>query len=650
MKIRIRAILSALTFWTFVSAVLSAQTAGEPVLPDPAGGSAREAELSKQAAAIIDAFTDGSAAYSRDGRRIVFSSNRDGLPQLYVADAGRPESPAVRLVRTTERIPGAQALPDGKTLLFRSDHGADENWSFFTCAWDGGGLTELTRGAKMQRDSPFVPDGAPRVLFYSARVIAEPGSALYSTPLAGGGPEKKIYAEELPGFLTDVGRDGRQALWVRFPTQSDNTLLIVDLGKGTARRIYPPEGGPKVQIWNAALSPDGKRIYVATDAGGEQAILLALDASGRELARYAESNPATADIEDLLASKDGRLVALGLGAGNHDAVRLLDAKTLRPTVEVAMPLGSGGLGEFSEDGRLLTATWSTPDAPGEVYAIDTATGKTAALRSDPRPSLAALPKVRASIVDVPAFDGLKLPTNVYLPADFEGKRLPVVVIYHGGPSGSSAIRWSTAARFFTSLGYAVVEPNVRGSGGFGRSFEMADNGPRRLDAFKDIETTARWAAKQPWADADRMVVFGGSYGGYTVLIALERWPGLWRAGVDLFGVANMTTFLQSTSGLIREIFKVEFGDLDKDAPFLKTISPIEEVDKIVDPVFVYAGANDPRVPRPESDQVVRALRGRGVPVEYMVAGDEGHSLARRENQVAFYGRCARFLETRLAPE
>ncbi|MEP6995389.1 MAG: prolyl oligopeptidase family serine peptidase, partial [Acidobacteriota bacterium] len=185
------------------------------------------------------------------------------------------------------------------------------------------------------------------------------------------------------------------------------------------------------------------------------------------------------------------------------------------------------------------------------------------------------------------------------------------------------------------------------AGGFGRSFEQADNGPKRLDAFKDKETTSRWAAAQSWADKDRMVVFGGSYGGYTVLIALERWPDVWRAGVDLFGVANMTTFLQTTSGLIREVFKVEFGDLGKDGPFLKTISPIEEIGKIVDPVFVYAGANDPRVPRPESDQVVRALRGRSVPVEYMVADNEGHSLARRENQIAFYSRAGRFLESQL---
>jgi dipeptidyl aminopeptidase/acylaminoacyl peptidase len=123
-----------------------------------------------------------------------------------------------------------------------------------------------------------------------------------------------------------------------------------------------------------------------------------------------------------------------------------------------------------------------------------------------------------------------------------------------------------------------------------------------------------------------MVVFGSGFYGS---VALERWPDVWKAGVDLFGVANMTTFLQSTSGLIREIFKVEFGDLDKDSAFLKTISPIEEIDKIVDPVFVYAGANDPRVPRPESDQVVRALRSRNVPVEYG-GRDEGPPRPTRE--------------------
>src|SRR5207237_1567188 len=242
-----------------------------------------------------------------------------------------------------------------------------------------------------------------------------------------------------------------------------------------------------------------------------------------------------------------------------------------------------------------------------------------------------------------ADDGLNLPINVFLPKNRSGK-LPVMRAYHRGPACSSRIRWSAFTAFFASQGYGWVEPNVRGSGGFGRAFEEADNGARRLQGFKDIEQTGRWAASQPWADPKRVVVFGGSYGGYTVLIGLTRMPDLWRAGVDLFGVANMTTFMATTSGLIREIFLVESRDPGKDAAFFETISPLRDVGKITAPLFVYAGANDPRVPRTESDRIVHALRERKGPVEYMVSGSEGHSLSRKDNVVQFLARSARFLE------
>jgi len=626
----------------------AAPRAPAPVAPDPAPDSPRLQQLAKIASSIVDAFTDSEAAFTRDGKRVVFASNRDGLPQLYVGDVGRPDAAPARLATTAQRMTGPLALPDGKRVLFRSDTGADENWSYFVCNLDGTGLAELTPGVKRQRDGAIVPDGAPDTAFYSGRTMSASGSEAYSLALTAGAAEKKLYSDPLPGSLADVSRDGKRGLWVSFPSGTDNAVLLLDLATGAATRVYPPQGGPKVQVFAAQFSADGRRILIATDGGGEHALVLALDPGGRELSRYAETRAATAAIGALAVAKTGDRVALALDAGNHSEVRLLDAATLKPAADVLLPLGTGTIGEFSQDGKLLAADWSTPDSPSEICAIDAGTGRVTPLRKDPRPSLAGMPPVAASITEVPAFDGLKLPTNVYLPVVATEKKLPVLVVYHGGPSGSSAIRWSPAARFFTAIGYAVVEPNVRGSGGFGRAFEMADNGPKRVDSFKDVETTARWAASQPWADPSKMVVYGGSYGGYTVLIALERWPEIWRAGVDLVGVANMTTFLKSTSGLIREIFKLEFGDVDKDAAFLATISPIEQVDRIVDPLFVYAGANDPRVPRPESDQIVTALRTRRIPVEYMVADNEGHSLARRENQIAFYSRVAAFLEKQMA--
>jgi dipeptidyl aminopeptidase/acylaminoacyl peptidase len=314
-----------------------------------------------------------------------------------------------------------------------------------------------------------------------------------------------------------------------------------------------------------------------------------------------------------------------------------------------MPLGQGDIQEFSEDGTRLAVVWSKPDAPTDAWVLDAARGSVARLRDEPRPSLATPPEIEASLTKVKAHDGLELPVIVQLPKKRVAAKLPVVVWYHGGPSSSSKVRWSPYTAFFVSQGYAWVEPNVRGSGGFGRAFEEADNGRGRLEAFKDIETTGRWAASQPWADPDRVIIFGGSYGGYTVLVGLTRMPELWRAGVNLFGVANLKTFMATTSGLIREIFHVEFGHPEQDAAFLDSISPLRDADRIVDPLFVYAGANDPRVPLSESDLIVQASRARRVPVEYMVAENEGHSLARKENMVEFLARSARFLETHAGP-
>src|SRR5262249_19574958 len=154
---------------------------------------------------------------------------------------------------------------------------------------------------------------------------------------------------------------------------------------------------------------------------------------------------------------------------------------------VTVPLGAGGVSAFSDDGKRLTLTWSTPSAPTDIHAVDVATGKLAALRKEPRPQLDSLPPIEASIAEVDGFDHTKIPANRFLPAGSKGKKLPVIVSYHGGPAGSSAIRWAPQPRFFLGQGYAWIEPNVRGSSGFGRAYEAADNGPKRLDAFKDIE-------------------------------------------------------------------------------------------------------------------------------------------------------------------
>lgn len=617
--------------------------------PDvPRGAAAsRDAELAVKAASFIDAFANYEPRLARDGKKVVFLSNRDGLAQIYVADAARPEAPATRVLEWPQRVSGVMPSEDGKSVLFRSDKDADERWSFYRVDLDGNNLVELTPGERLNRDAFAVARHAPESLFFSARNMSKPSSSVYAASAVKGGEAKKIYTDEKPAFLRNVSPDGKWGLLVRFLSISENYLLLLDLTNGQAKPFLPAAGG-KFKIHSAAFSADGERVYVATDGGAEQALVLALDRqSGKELARYVETKPATAQLGGIVVAETGGLMAFSLVAGQHSEIRVLDGKTLEEKVKVDMPLGMGTLGDFSRDGKRLTATWSTPRIPTDLFVIDTKTGKVTPLRREERPSLKEVPPIEAAVVEIDAFDGGKIPINLYLMAGEADEKHPVIVSYHGGPNGTAMISWDPLAAYFLSLGYVFVLPNVRGSSGFGRAFEEADNGRRRLDAFRDIETSARWAARQAWADEDRMVVFGESYGGYTALVALSRWPDLWRAGVDLVGIVNMKTLMATTSDWIRELLLIEFGDPDADAEFLASISPYTDVDKIVDPTFVYAGANDPRVPMSESDLIVKALRQRRIPSEYMVAADEGHSVVRRHNQIALYSRAARFLETHL---
>ena len=590
-------------------------------------------------------FSSLVANWSPDGKRILFGSVRDGLPEIYEGDVAK-RADAPRAVTTgPERAIWARYTPDGKSILYLRDTKGDEFHHLYKVGVDGQGLVDLTPGEGLKHDEPLLPSKRPGLLVYSASRNTSPATMLYTQPVTGGEP-KVVFTNPRPGGTADVTPDGARALFVDLRSPDDLTLLEVDLASGAAKRVWPAEG-KKVGIAAAAYSADGARIFVSTDEGSEASVLVALDAkSGKELARYVNDRPRTAPMGVLVSPKGDRLV-IGVAAGNHGEVRILDAKTLKVERDVKVPLGDVQVGSFRDDGKEFSLLVSLPDRPADPYAADVATGEVRALREDKRPGLDAMPAIEASIENVKAFDGLTIPVNQYLPKDRAGKKLPTIAIFHGGPASSYAVRWNPYARFFLSLGYAVVEPNVRGSTGFGRAYEMADNREKRGDWLKDLETINTWLKSQSWCDKERVVVWGQSYGGYTTLMALTRQPTLWRAGVDLYGPADMKAFLRTTDASIRLAFVTEFGDLDKDGALLDEYSPMRDVAKIAVPLFVYSGKNDPRVPLSESDTIVRALRERNVPVEYMVAANEGHTVDRNETKVELLTRTARFLEDAL---
>ncbi|HEX7841870.1 MAG TPA: prolyl oligopeptidase family serine peptidase [Kofleriaceae bacterium] len=608
------------------------------------GQPARDAEIAARAAPFVDAFSNSAAVLAPDGR-VAFVSTRDGLPQLYVADAAQPDAPPRRLPVPIERVVAPRLLPDGKTLVFLSDVGSDQKFHIFRIGLDGRGLADLTPDGELRRGAPQIARGAG-VMVYGAHVLDDQSTRVFVQTVDQTivGPPREIYRDPKVGFVSDVTADGSRALFVRALSVTEQVLLSIDLASGKLARLFPPEG-QVCALGDTSFTADGASVLTGCEARGRPLRVVKVDArTGAEQAHYDETAVPTAGLGGVVVSPRGDLAILSLDAGDHTVLRALDPRDLHALPVPSAPLGSIDVGLFDDGGRRLALTVRAPDAPPEIAELDVATGVIAPLRREPRPGLGTPP--HATIEKVRAFDGRTIPVNVYLPDGATG-RLPALVLVHGGPTGNSKISWSPTIGFWTAMGFAVIAPNIRGSSGFGIEYEEADDREHRIDAVRDVESINRWARAQPWCDGDKLVIGGISYGGYMTLLALTRMPTLWRAGIDGSGMSNLKTMEQLEDQTIRSFDDTEFGVLGKDDALLAEWSPITRVDQIVAPVFVYQGVRDPVTPQHEADQIVAALRRRHVPVEYMLIANEGHSVTRRETLIAYLARSYRFVAEHL---
>lgn len=615
-----------------------------PVLPDKTMPACApfEKKIAAAYAPYVNAYSNLVPEISKNGRWLLFRSTRGGgSPQLYLARARQISGKPRKIAFAKDRVGGARFTPDGQGILFVRDKSHNENWQIFWSSLDGKTIRNLTKAPDKFHQLPKVsPDG--RTLYYFRGVRKKSAYELVSQPVKGGSAQVLLRGKGFH-FISDLSPDGKTLLVVNWKMSTTAELWSVDVKSGS-KKLLAPKAGAKAQAYGV-FAPGGKQVYVVTDEGTPRTHLRRLDlATGKITHRLVTK---TGDVHSIAAPKKGRTIAVTVDEGSHHRLLLLDARTLKKKRAVKMALGAIWLGRFAPDNRRVLATVSTPAKPTDVVAVDTRWARVRPLRKEPRLGLKGLGKVKATARRVPTFDGQKVPINVYLPGAIAGRKLPVVVQVHGGPQYASKIRWSPVVSFFVSRGYAVVQPNVRGSTGFGKAWERGDNGRKRMNAIRDLAAVNRWIRGQPWADKSRLVVSGGSYGGYMTYMALGHQPKLWRAGVGRVGVVNLRTFLANTTGAIRLVFRDEFGVLGKDSAFLDSISPIKVVQKFRAPLFVYQGATDPRVPRSEQDQLVAALRAKKHIVEYMVAMDEGHSMGHMHNKLEYTSRVHRFLTKHL---
>jgi dipeptidyl aminopeptidase/acylaminoacyl peptidase len=467
-------------------------------------------------------------------------------------------------------------------------------------------------------------------------------------------PAKSRKIATLPGTGWDefsFSFDDKRLALIDYKSVNETYVWVMDLASAARRRVLPAEGETPVRpvaSLNLNFSRDGNGLFLSTDRDGEFRKLAHLDLATGKLEYFGDGG--NWDVEEIALSPDGRTLAVIANESGVGVLRLYDADTRRALPRPPLPVGTVSGATWHQNSRDLAVTVSSAQSPSDVYTIETRINRVERWTETRVHGLDASSFRSAEPISWKSFDGRVIGGFLTRPpARFTGKR-PVIVMIHGGPESQARPgfmgRWNY---FIDELGIAIIEPNVRGSTGYGKTFVALDNGMKREDSVKDIGALFDWIRNQPDLDADRIGLEGGSYGGYMVLGVATNFPDRIAGAIDVVGIANFVSFLENTESYRRDLRRVEYGDERDPAmrEFLTRISPVNNAQKIKAPLFVVAGRNDPRVRYTEAEQIVAAARKNGVPVWYLLAENEGHGFARKANSDYLFYAMVVFFQDRL---
>ncbi|WP_326533002.1 S9 family peptidase [Pseudorhodoferax sp.] len=447
---------------------------------------------------------------------------------------------------------------------------------------------------------------------------------------------RKLVELEGGGWGGSVSEDGKRMALSKYISANESQLWVMELEgeqAGKPVQLLPKPGSSEAKaVYFGSFLPDSRTLLVATDRFGEFRELTVLDAKTQELQRITAHIPW--DISGGDVSADGRTLVLQANADGRDEMHWVDTRSWKELPLPKVAAGSVGSTRFHPSLPLLAYSVSSPKGPSQLYVLDD--------KGVSQPwSKAAVPAgidtqafADTEIVRWKSFDGLPISGLMNRPpAHFKGKR-PVLISIHGGPEGQATVGFLSRWQYFVQeLGLVLIQPNVRGSSGFGKSFLAMDNGFKREDSVRDIGALLDWIKTQPELDAERVVVVGGSYGGYMSLAVATHYSERIAGAIDVVGISHFVTFLNNTESYRRDLRRVEYGD-ERDPAMrahLEKISPLSNAHRIKKPLFVIQGKNDPRVPYTEAEQIVAKVREQGTPVWYLRADNEGHGFAKKEN-------------------
>lgn len=586
-------------------------------------------------------------------KQMLVAHRTGSVAQLYrvTAPGAKPE----QLTDFAERVSNAQFEPKAANyIVFERAKGGNEVAQIYRMDLASKAVTLLSD--ENQRHSLGGWNTAGNALLYTSVPIdktAQGGTRTQiDTTLRLVDPQNPASAKELaklPGggwFGFNFSRDDKTIFAINYKSAEESEIWSIDPATGTSKKLLPELSGIRATHSPIGTTEDNQRLLFSSNRSGEFDQVYEYDLASKTVKPWgkAVNNEARHAL-----SEDGKRMANVLNVDGASQLKVFDVAKQLEVPLPAMPVASVGAVQFHRKLDLMAFTLSNGQGPSDIYTADFAGKSIERWTTAYAPAGVEMKSFsNQEVIRWKSFDGLTISGLKISPpaAKFSGKR-PVLIDIHGGPEGQSTVGFMGRFNYLINdLGITVISPNVRGSTGYGKTFISLDNGFKREDSVKDIGALLDWIATQPDLDAKKIVVSGGSYGGYMSLACAVTYSDRIAGSIDVVGISNFVTFLETTESYRRDLRRVEYGDERDPAmrEFLTKISPLTNASKIKKPLFVVQGKNDPRVPYTEAEQIVAAVKKNNVPVWYLRAENEGHGFARKENaDFQFYAMVA-FLE------
>jgi len=563
-------------------------------------------------------------------REMLISTRFADVPEIHrVAMPGGDRS---QLTFYPDAVTSAQYEPtEGKYFVFSKDVGGGEFYQLYRYDLDSGDVTLLTDG-KSRNTSAVWWDQGNKLVYGSTRRTGKDVDLWEVNP---SDPKSDHLVAELEGggwSPLDWAPDGHKILALEEISANESYLWVVDAQSGK-KVLITPKGGDKISYEGGQFSKDGKGVYTTTDKDSEFHRLAYIDLGNLQHTYLTSAIPW--DIEEFDLSDDGQQIAFVANEDGYGVLHLYDVSGKSEKPVPNLPKGLVERVHWRRHSRELGFNIVSARSPADVYSLDTRSGKLERWTFSETGGLNTSALAEPELIHWKSWDGRMISAFLYRPpGKFSGPR-PVIVAIHGGPEGQVRPDFlGTTNYYLNELGVAMIYPNVRGSTGYGKTFLALDNGVQREGSYKDINSLLDWIGQQPALDAKRVLITGGSYGGFMTLAVATNYNDRICCSVDIVGPSNLVTFLEHTSGYRQDLRRVEYGD-ERDAKtraYLESIAPGNKAANITKPLFVIAGKNDPRVPASESEQMAEVVRKNKTPVWFLMAKDEGHGFRKKKNR------------------